>query len=570
MAVIPENKQWMQRNDGDSLGNIFASWNIDLNTNKGSLLVSNPLKTVYDSGDNGSFPLDLVGQFAEYGSKIFAISSYVYDVSTSSSTDITSTANWDREGTPGSPDPGATVTDAVVFDGLLLVQDSTTIRSYNGSTWVDWWRTTLGQSALTAGETFILKVLGNFVYITDGGNKVHSVDVDGNVAIAGTDSGTLDFSATPHIFKCATTTSTRIFYGTEDTAGENAYIVEWDGAENSLTANRIHNMGCKRVLNMVTWNDTPIAILSDGRIVYFNGSAFVDWPNAQLPISKNGYQDDIIHKNGSAIIDGLPHFLINPTVDIDDDTLAEDTSNNWYYPAGIYCLDPERGLYLRYALSNDASSHYTASRVGALFARNHKNTKLLAGYEVRTDNSTTLPMIACEDRTSSFATQAWLIPTPFESVQEVIKQVTVVHKKLGTGDEINFYYTRDNPESVRIEGTWLTSDTINTTDSIGDVDDTWIGFVKSGKNGYFLSKVDSVSSSDAINSIQFANAAGATLNDTSVIEFVNFKKMGSVQAGKEITDLNIPESKRSRQVWILIEMKQASGNNIQLDYLLTQ
>ena len=574
MAIIPQNKQWKQPNDGDSLGNIFASYGLDLDKNRGAVAVSNRLKNVFDEGADSDLSSP-AARFIDFNSDFWAISSELFRTDAFADDDITNTNNWAQDSTGSSPDPGATVTDAVVFDGLLLVVDGDDIKSFSGSgNWVSWWKGTRGQTGLDTGQTFILTVGSNrSLYITDGGNKVYRVQPNGSGGgtISKTGGGTLDFSATSQLFTCATTTSTRIFYGMEDTAAQNAYIVEWDMSAQSTTPNRIHKMGVKRVLCLATYNDSPIAILSDGSIKYYNGAAFISWPGAHLPQSKDDYQNDIIHKNGWDIIDGLPHFLIKPTVDINENTITEDTSNYWYYPAGIYCLDPEIGLYCRYPLTDDAATHYNVANVGALHARNHANTKFFASYEVWTSTTTRKNIIACEDRNNSLGTQAWMMLIPFESVRDVIHRLTVVHKQLGTGDSIKLYYARNNPNSVRVSGSWYDANTFNTTDSITGVTTSDYGFIKAGASGYFFSKIENIDISSTVNSITFADSSGASQNDTAVLELVSLRYMGQItNTGTEIDDFAIPNPKRSRQVWVFIEMQQAAGNDLQLDYLLTE
>jgi len=137
--IVPQEKRWIQPNKGTSEGNVHATWNVDFDANRGHLHVSNPLKKVFDTTNDAQLTTT-VAKFIEYDSKIFAISNYVFRASASVGSDITLSTQWSQDATSNTPDPGATVTDAVVFDGLLLVQDGNTIKSYNGTTWADWWK----------------------------------------------------------------------------------------------------------------------------------------------------------------------------------------------------------------------------------------------------------------------------------------------------------------------------------------------------------------------------------------------------------------------------------------------
>ena len=133
MPIIPANKQWKQPNDGDSSGNIFATWGADFKTNRGSARVPTGLKNVFDTTDDADLDA-YAGQFNEYDGKLWAISNELFETDVSAvSADITLTANWAQDVTASSPDPGATATDSVVFDSLLLVQDGVDIFAYNGN-----------------------------------------------------------------------------------------------------------------------------------------------------------------------------------------------------------------------------------------------------------------------------------------------------------------------------------------------------------------------------------------------------------------------------------------------------
>lgn len=569
--IVPTDKRWLQPNNGTAQGNVHATWGVDFDANRGSVHVSKPLKKVFDTSDNAQLTT-IVGKFVQYESTLYAISNYVFKVSTSPGVDITDTTLWSQDAKSNTPDPGATVTDAVVFDGLLLVQDGNTIKSYNGSSWADWWKTTLGQSSLVQGEPFVLKVGsdGNF-YTTDGGNKVYRVTPTGTVTKTG--EGTLDFSATEFVIINGTTTSSRIFYGTEDTAGENCAIIEWDMSPSSTAANRIHRMGTKRVLCIATdANDMVVAILSDGSVKYFNGDAFVDYPGAHLPKTKYQYGDDVIHKNGWMILDNMLHFSINPRVDIDEDSYTEVSSQFWNYPAGIYCLDPQVGLYCRYAFRDTTTNLPVSSigGVGALFAKTHANTSFFTSFVRYLTSSTTRSYIACEDSANSAQTKSWLLLNPFEGYDQVINKLTLIHKRLGTGDSITVYYRRFDEEPVRVSGYWTDTTTFNTTDSVTGIGEDWFVLSKIGIGAGYTSTVRAIESgTTSVITMKDANT-NVTLNDEGVLEFVNFKKMATItQTTIEWDELAIPDTTKSRHLWIFLEITQAAGNDVELDYIMT-
>ena len=568
MAVIPQDKQWKQPNDGDSLGNVFSTWGIDFDENRGSVSVSNPIKNVFDTSDDADLD-SYVADFVDHDSKFWAIADNPFK-SAVTSTDLTDGTNWAQDTDSGTPTVSNSTTDSVLFDGKLLVVDGDDIVAHNGTEWSSWWQGTLVQAALLDGEDYILTVGsdGN-LYIVDDGNLVYRVNKS-NLAVSKTGAGTLDFSATPYLLKNAVTTSTRTFYGTEDTKGNNAVIIEWDLGTQSISANRIHEMGVKRILVQAVWNDTPIAILSDGSIKYFNGTSYVNWEGAKLPKTKDNYLGDVIHKNGWDILDGLPHFLINPTVDINDISITEDTSNYWNYHAGVYCLDPKVGLYLRYSLTDSTNKHLSVDKVGALHARKDDTTKFFASYELWSNETTRTTHIVAEDITNASSTEGWLLLQPVESVKNLLKKLTLVHKRMGSGDSIDVYYRRHDDDAVRVSGNWLNTTQFNTTDSVSGIERGFVSLSKVGTSGGFFSTVKTITSGTT-SEVVFNDPASVTANDYGVLEFINYKHMGTItNTGVEVSDFTIPQPQRSRQVWVWLKLNQAAGNDLQLDYLLTE
>ena len=111
MALIPQNKEWKQLNDGDSLGNVSSTWGIDLKNNRGSANVSNPLKKVFDDNDIATFTL-AASSIIEFNSRIWATSDRMFYVPTTG--DITDGDLWVRDSEAGTPDPTAT-SDSVIF-----------------------------------------------------------------------------------------------------------------------------------------------------------------------------------------------------------------------------------------------------------------------------------------------------------------------------------------------------------------------------------------------------------------------------------------------------------------------
>ena len=577
MAQLPSKERvYSQPNTGDSKGNIFATWNIDLEKNSGKMGVSNPMKKTFDSTDDAT----LDGYFAKilkYGLSYWAVSDEMYK--TSINDDPTLTASWSQDATLNTPDFGNTSTDAVVFDGLLLTMDSAggsapdtgDIRSFDGTTWASWWVTTLGQAKLDVSETFAFEVAsdGNF-YTTDGGNLIHRVTPAGAVSYAGTDAGTLDFSATTHIFTCMESNSNRLWIGTENPDGE-AIVIEWDMGSQSISANRLHKVGHSRVNAIAIWNDTPIAILGDGSAKYFNGVSFVEFENKlRFPKTDEKLQDGWLHKNGWAIIDNLPHFLVAPRLDTSDAGSVQLSTQNWQFPAGIYCLEPKIGIYCKYAIGSGASTDYGQLGVyntGALFAKELENTKFLASYD---HGESAVPILVHEERANTLDQRAIISTTQFESGKEVWEKVETLHKKLASGDELRIYYRQFDRATNVLDGTWADTTHFHSTDSISGVTKGDLVMVKIGNGAGTLTRVAETSSSATVNivTVEDANTL-VSAEDAGIIEIINFRKVGVIDnTTLDWHDMSIPSLTKGRKIQLLIEFRQGAGNINELDSVI--
>ena len=169
---IPNENGFKQPNAGTGKGNLFATYNVDFQANKGVLQTSGGVVSEIDSTIDADFS-GYAAQIVPMNGKYYAIGDELFKATTP-------TGNWGD--ILFSPDLANTVTDSVVFDDLLLFFDGDDIASYDGTTFdTSWWKTTRGQAALTTGKRFFMKVASDEnLYIVDGGNKVYKVLSDGS------------------------------------------------------------------------------------------------------------------------------------------------------------------------------------------------------------------------------------------------------------------------------------------------------------------------------------------------------------------------------------------------------
>lgn len=563
MQIPDQNKKFLQTNDGESRGNVQFTYGIDIVSNKGKIKVAEKSLNSINSDDTTAFDgyAGAIFPYSGAGGKILAISDRAFIADPD---DIPAGFAQDTDGS--DPTPGNTVTNGCEFNGLALVSDGTDIKSYNGSTWTSWWGTTLGQTSLSSSGRRFMRVGANGnLYLTDNGNKVYRVRYTGSYSISKTGNGTLDFSATPYTFTAMEPTSNRMWIGTQNTNGK-AIIIEWDMSANSSTANRWHEVGADAVRCIYIFNDTPYAVLSTGKIVGFNGVSFSELEGLQFPVAENQFlYTDFIHPNGWDIIDGLPHLLVSGRVYNSDSAYMGTAQSYWTMASGVYCVDPQQGVHLRYPLKA-----MSIPEVGALLALDNLDTKFLSSYSYYKADKTILSVLEYHDRTNSQASTAFLATSFDENYQEGLKSATILLNPLASGEKINVYYRDNNQDSLSLEGVWFTSTQMNLTGvnlgvSVGDV-----AFVKIGPDAGVLLRITAVNESNTITEIIFDRSAStATLGDYGVIEVLNFRYIGTLESTTlDEKTFSFSQTKKAKKAQVLLELQQNAAHKLQVDYCI--
>lgn len=567
-----ENKQILQPNNGDVFGNVWSSFGVDYSSNRGRIRGGTTMISVVDEATASQLS-GYAAQFVEYGGYLWAISDQPFRVS-----DTNITGTWALDTDTGSPSAGNTVIDACEFDGILLSVDGNDIvRNPGDGDWDSWWTGIRGQSALSTGQRFFLKVgPQNDLFIIDAGNKVYRVEANGSGTgtITKTGAGTLDFSYRPYQFTCMEMTSTRMWIGFEDTSGGQGGVIEWDMSASSLTPNRIHLLGTRAVRCIAIWDDTPIAVLSDGDIKRFSNGSFVDYEGMQFPSAKTDLilDDDFIHNNGWAIIDGLPHFLVRGQDDTQGSNYLKSINSPINFSSGVWCLDPSVGLYNRFPVGKGASTptdygHIALRSVGALHAVENANTKFFASYEYYT-GSTTLgsSVIAYHDIARSKASRSWFITTPSDR-NDTLQSVETAHKRLSSGDEIRFYFRQKRDANIILDGTWADTTHFHTTDTATGVEKGDVLFVKTGKGAGWIHRISNVDTSVSVTVITVEEAnTMITAGDAGSVEVMNFRFLGKINnTQRDMETFDIPSVEKRRGVQLLVELRQAAGSTIELD-----
>lgn len=569
MQVPTNEKRWLISHNG--LGNVYGTYGVNLTATRKRARVSEPVLKAIDESDSASLTAP-ASAFVEYNDRTYALSDNMFRSDTNDPISSWALAS-------GFSSVGSAVADMVVFDTLLLYSDATDIYSYNGSTHADWWTTTLGQAALVSGDKHIMEVGpdGN-LYIVDSGKKVYKVPKNGSGTGTPVKSGagTLDFSARNLTITCMVSTSTRLWIGFSNADTNSTFIAEWDMGPQSISANRLHPIGATAVRCIGVWNDTPYAVLSTGKIQYFNGASFADLEWAQFPFAQSDRvtNDEFIHFNGWDVIDGRLHFLTNSIFGTSD-TAISTILGEWYYPSGIWCLDPEIGLYQRFLVGAGTSTQIdngqpALSSVGSLYALEDRRSKFLCSYDYKNTAGTNRSVISYHDITRSKPARGWFATEWFENQADVWKDVKTLFKKLTSGEVINLYYRQHDQDQITLSGAWSDTTNFHTTDTTTSVSVGDTLLVKQGSGAGCLSKITKkqTSASTTVLTIDEANPF-VTAGDQSTVDVINFKRFKSITATNVDWDtVAIPSVVKSRKVQLLIELRQNASSKLEFDYVI--
>jgi hypothetical protein len=444
---IPNQGQIRQVNKGDQSGELWGTFNIDLSSNPGKLIASKRLTGI---GATSVMDNDEVGAFCVYDGDI-----WVFGAGRS--------WNWEAYRNPRVALSSSTTrafssrnSDAVVFNGLMLISGSSNITSYNGSAFDDdYWTTVLSGSALTAGKPHIMDVsrIGQETLFVTDGNVVRYYNTT-----AGHDSFTLASHLTAN---CIATDYASTWVGTYSSEGS-AYVYEVKVGNTIASAS--YKVEGTAVLSMDVLDGIPYIVTDYGHVQAFNGRAFVTV--ATFPFAHDGVVIDgmglsnIASDNGDRAIHpkGMRRynrsFFINintnnqliddlATNPLDDDGF-ENIVVNERSSSGVWEFNTETGvLNHRYSLAN-AGKNYTSTAKGY-------HRQLTSGPILITDNQYTRILTAGKvdaDTTEIFAEEQDGSPLAYfitpeitaQTVQEAWEKVALKTDTLSSGESIELKY----------------------------------------------------------------------------------------------------------------------------------
>ena len=581
------------KNEGDMYGAISYSRGIDFSTEPGRILNSPNALKLTNGNDLATFTAP-VSAFAIYDQRWHGAATKIFR--NASGGDVNPTTTWSLDTTTSTPTIQNIEADMVYFDGSLRLSGVNTgdIYTTDGATWSSWWKGTLAQSALSTGD-FVPLCVGpsGHLYILDNQQKVYYVTSTGTVAKTG--GGTLDLSATGYRLQCMRATSTRIWLAGRDTSDGKSVVIEWDASENEASANRIHRPGSNGVMSIVIWNDSPVLMLTDGTMRFFDGAAFYSLPGARLPAAPAGYvyRPDLVrtstidlssftmHPNGSAVIDELPHFLMAMTLRDSSNTNVRAQDPKYY--AGVFCYDPEIGLYNRFPIELDPGTTgfganlpigTTTLTVGALQSAPSQKTSFIASCMVHIDGDTRA-LIFSDDKSRSLAARGFFVLNPFVgNGRDLWQKVEVLCSKLkNSSDRILLKYRLGKSANLPFmaTGTLTSSTTFTSTDTdFADVvEGDWV-YISYGSGAGCTAHVSSITNNAGTYTVTLdESVVGYTSANAIEVIVDNFKRLATIDAqNTDYHDPAIANTESSHTFWLMVELRSAAGSVVELDKVI--
>ena len=494
-----QSRRWTGNYLGNFAGNLWKSFNVDLDKSEGKIGLSRRLSdTVADTTQTNDSSLGVVSAFlrtnADATDRWWGL---VQDTSDCARVFHSNTADpasaWVQDALDSTPlncndftiHAGAQARDQlfVTTDTDIAVLNDAGSNVWNGA----WWITTKSQSSLDSNfvhpieswRTRQLTLVGD-------GNNIHTIndseDISANRLV-------LPFYLqADHIFF----TTDRAWILCSHKFGQQGAIVEWDGV--ALSPNEIHSGYGVKMMTGVNWREQPIIVNNKGVILEYTGQGFSPMRRGGQQIAfpmaeeyENSFRTDpsdaaarspsLIPRGTNVAEDGLIYFNV-----------AEPRLDSPRQNAGIWCLNPETGrLYNKYSLGqygdSDDFGQQSVQTPGALYMipsdTSSNNRGLLAGGKIIKRQASTLEnhIWMLESPGSTTATRGFFITQfiPADGVRDFWEALWVRFRRFVTSGNSIIVKAKgvrslqdSSGEPLQVTITWASGTTFTFTSISGD------------------------------------------------------------------------------------------------------
>lgn len=573
MITIPnkETKKFSQPNFGDTQGNLWGTFNVDLTKNSGRVRVPRTQSIfIGDDGDGYS----TVSAFAYYDINKTGTPVYIA---------------YGQSLLIGGAEPNSTFTldalinspvgtgDMKVFNTKLYVSDGSKIKRFGqlDTAWVD---------VVTSSSVNHLCNYSKRLYFVNSSNKVHSMNTAETVVTSG--DYTLDLFAFSGSISWIVPGSNRIWIGLTKNDGSRGMIFEWDGVSENAP-NKFYYLEAQGSCACAIWNDVPYVMDIEGRLLAFNGSGFQEV--ARLPVLQSDYLSSYVFamRNNLCRYNGMIYSNDAILININNSISGGIDGSIENFPSGIYEYTKENGLTHRSSPSITTSTGSTVDygqsvvlNTGALFdatvnrSISYNYASILSSancYDATGGNDLMYINLDVIERKTGDTEHNRLgyIITPFiesTKIKDVWQKIIIKYKKmLDSTDNIIVKYRTDKNAPVVIQQITWTDDTSFTDSSalianlnVGDEIEVLTGN-GAGDYAHILSIVDN--GADYTITLD-KSIIGVVAGNISDVRFQTWKKLPQINKDDfQFKELTIPQYNKSTEIQFKVIMNWTKLQN---------
>lgn len=485
MTVTIPNKQtkkWSQLNQGDLLGTLYATRNIDLET-PGILKLAQRTRYV---GRGTSGLLDCMS--IVYGN--FNSTFYQYWIVSSSGGVYTLNQDLSGFAVDGLSNTPSTHSgsDGCMWNGSLFVSKTARIAKLTAGTWTTDW-SSADFTTTTSGVMHPVEPnVTNLNLLVGDVNLLKSCASDGTISTALTLPSNYDI-----VWIRRGTNVNYIGLDSRLNGGTGAVAV-WDGLSTTLEANALIPIKAKTPLSGVVDERGILHIIqSDGRLMRFNGTGFeyvselppyrdynirVNWGGSLSIFAK-------VFPRGMAIVRGKIHIAVDATSNIKTRFQSNTTAIAPNFHGGVWVYDDDNKAFYH---KGSLSYSNTITDFGASMAQNSCSAispvyedkqnasapavtvggKYLVGSRLYADTTSTVYRAICSATTGENRGQATTCRIESNDITDTNISVWCKYQGLNTStDRIVFKYRTSFREAITgISITWTSTTTFTSTDSV--------------------------------------------------------------------------------------------------------
>lgn len=479
IKIPPSDRKFVQTNRSDFLGNLYSSFNLDLQSNLGVIRIGKRMKF---NSSPGSLGLSVGFKF--FDGRVWTIAGTT--VFKNTGFDLTSAFVADASSSAVTTYDSA-YSDLEVFNGALATFNAGTHHLYtkaaDGSgtgAWTD--RGALGSSNTLRKMTYFKKF--DRLYF-GGGESIVSCDTSWNIVTTGDYSLTLALSdSNSGGISSIIAGSDRIWIVTNHNT--NAFgicsVFEWDGISAQVT--KEYKIVANGIMSIILQDDVPIILDSNGILSKYTGIGFSEI--GRFPLRKEqslgnpsntGNDARFIHPNGMVLTenDTILALIMNQ-----NDYTTAPYNINENLPSGIWEWSSTSNFIHKHPVSympvgsttvTDHGQNIIAKAGGlALLKIASTSAKgvLICGAQYYTDATTTAFAIFSEspypntgEQKYGYFVTTWILST---NVKDSWQKVWARYRQfLNVADKIILKYRTIKADPINVTGTWTSTTTFTTT-----------------------------------------------------------------------------------------------------------